>query len=110
MISFFVEISHILENLQEVHASDNGWPNFIRISPILRWSYSEIWAYIDHHNVDYCDLYKKGYTSLGSKVNTRPNPALEDGEGIFLHARALKSSSLERLGRNYVDKLKLHLN
>ena len=89
-----------LENLHEVHASDNGWPKFIRINPILNWSYSLIWEYIDEYEIDYCTLYREGYTSLGSRPKTRPNPKLMTENGNFLHARALKDATFERLGRS----------
>ena len=89
----------ILENLHEVNSSDNGWPKFLRINPILNWSYSLIWEYIDRYNVDYCSLYREGYTSLGSKTRTRPNPKLLADKGSFLHARYLKDVAFERLGR-----------
>lgn len=83
----------------EVHASDNGWPKFTRINPILNWSYSQIWNYIDYHEVDYCQLYRDGYTSLGSKSKTCQNPKLKCENGTFLHARQLQDGSFERLGR-----------
>lgn len=86
--------------MQEVHASDNGWPKFIRINPILNWDYSDIWKYLDDYNIPYCILYKKGYTSLGSVSKTLPNPKLKnDNENGYLHARFLLDSKFERLGR-----------
>lgn len=89
----------VLENLNEVHATDNGWPKFIRINPILNWSYSLIWEYIDKNYIEYCSLYREGYTSLGSLSRTKPNPKLLSEKGVFLHARALNDGSYERLGR-----------
>ncbi len=93
MINFFTE------NLEEVHASDNGWPKFIRINPILNWSYGNIWDYIDYYKINYCQLYNYGYTSLGSQSKTLPNPKLQSIDGRYLHARLLKSAIDERLGR-----------
>lgn len=90
----------VLENLHEVQATDNGWPKFIRINPILNWSYSLIWEYIDKYEIDYCKLYNQGYTSLGSRLKTLPNPKLVTENGTFLHARALKDATFERLGRS----------
>ena len=89
-----------LENMGEVQASDNGWPIFTRINPIINWSYSQIWKYIDYNNINYCKLYRYGYTSLGSRSKTQPNPALKDKDGLFLHARLLRNVAHERMGRS----------
>lgn len=51
------------------------------------------------YEVEYCSLYKVGYTSLGSIRNTCPNPELKLSDGSFAHARYLKDSEFERCGR-----------
>lgn len=82
----------------------NGWPDFMRVSPILHWTYDAIWDYIKMNNVPYCNLYDEGYTSLGGKNNTFPNEALKvinpDGTEVYLPAYELSDGSLERHGRN----------
>ncbi|RPD52900.1 adenine nucleotide alpha hydrolases-like protein [Lentinus tigrinus ALCF2SS1-7] len=56
--------------------TDPGWPRFVRVNPIINWSYADVWAYLKRFDVPYCNLYNEGYTSLGSTYNTFPNPAL----------------------------------
>ncbi|KAJ5918686.1 hypothetical protein N7454_009830 [Penicillium verhagenii] len=86
--------------------TDGGWPDFMRIHPVIDWNYAEIWAFIRHLNLQYCQLYDMGYTSLGGTSDTLPNPRLKiddeksDGEGTYLPAYKLMEDLEERLGRN----------
>lgn len=105
----------------------------MRIHPILNWTYTDIWDYLRLHEVPWCHLYDEGcvllglarafprwtcvltfclpdamarfarFTSLGSQLNTNPNPALAlpppAPEGSFAPAWKLQDESLERAGR-----------
>jgi FAD synthetase len=71
----------------------------MRVLPILFWEYSDVWDYIKKENIPYCPLYKEGYTSIGGRRNTIPNPALKLDDGTYRHAAELEDGSLERLGR-----------
>ncbi|KAG6852971.1 hypothetical protein C0991_007782 [Blastosporella zonata] len=62
--------------LSHRNMTDEGWPRFERINPIINWSYDQVWTFLRQLNVPYCSLYDEGYTSLGSTFNTFPNPAL----------------------------------
>ncbi|MCJ1462847.1 3'-phosphoadenosine 5'-phosphosulfate sulfotransferase [Pseudocyphellaria aurata] len=83
--------------------TDGGWPDFMRMHPVIGWRYGEVWAFLKHLNVPYCELYDQGYTSLGGTMDTHPNPALEvvgpAGELKFRPAYELEDDDLERAGR-----------
>ena len=84
-----------------VKMTDKGWPEFLRVCPLLHWTYSDVWRCILALNLPYCSLYDRGYASLGTKDNSRPNPKLKkaDGDG-FLPAWTLEDASDERLHRD----------
>ena len=83
-------------NLTPISKSSEGWPDFMRVFPILDWNYDDVWAFLRGQNLPYCELYDLGFTSLGEKHNSRPNPNLLmpslDGEGgeKYLPAYELK--------------------
>ncbi|TDG40122.1 hypothetical protein AWZ03_013458 [Drosophila navojoa] len=64
------------ENLKAMQKTDSDWPDMMRLNPLLEWSYHDIWHYIHIYKVPYCSLYARGYTSIGYKSNTFPNPHL----------------------------------
>jgi len=86
-------------NLDLRTPTDDGWPRYQRVHPILNWTYGEIWEYLKRFDIPYCDLYNEGYTSLGSTFDTFPNPALRDANGRYKPAYELKDGSKERYGR-----------
>jgi len=75
-----------------------GWPSMMRFHPILDWSYTQVWDFIDTYDVPYCSLYDSGYTSIGGSHNTQPNTHLRI-EGGYRPARELLDGSKERAGR-----------
>jgi 3'-phosphoadenosine 5'-phosphosulfate sulfotransferase (PAPS reductase)/FAD synthetase len=50
--------------------------SFMRVNPILRWEFGHVWHFLRTFDLPYCKLYDMGYTSLGKKSDTRPNPFL----------------------------------
>jgi FAD synthetase len=72
--------------LQSVARSDPGWPPFDRINPLLRWSYADVWLFLREFRLPYCTLYDQGYTSLGHRFNTVPNPKLAIGPNVAIAA------------------------
>lgn len=62
-----------------------GYPSFIRLNPIIFWTYDQVWTFIRDFQIPYCSLYDEGttsshlgFTSLGNKGNTTKNPTLFD--------------------------------
>jgi len=85
-------------NLEAFQKTDPGWPEFMRINPILEWKYDQVWTYLLSEKVQICELYWRGYTSLGEEHNTQPNPRLKLENG-YAPAWDLKDGNEERLGR-----------
>ncbi|KAK3395955.1 hypothetical protein B0T20DRAFT_472033 [Sordaria brevicollis] len=90
------------EFLKSFSPTDKGWPQFMRINPVLDWHYVEIWTFIRQLDIPFCSLYSQGFSSLGGTKDTRPNPALAlDAEGKkFRPAYELTRDDEERLGRD----------
>jgi FAD synthetase len=86
--------------------TDKGWPDFMRIHPVIDWHLSEIWCFLrakelgeaDGSHLAYCSMYDEGYTSLGGVNDTSKNPKLKDNGG-YRPAYELTKDSEERLGR-----------
>ena len=53
--------------------------NLQKVSPLLNWSLSDVWAYLNEFNVPYNALHDKGYTSIGCAPCTR---AIAPGEDV----------------------------
>lgn len=89
---------------EQFSPSSPGWPPFMRVNPILDWSYRDVWAFLLTCKVQYCTLYDKGYTSIGSIYDTVPNallsiPDLSSHKDNFKPAYLLSDGRLERAGR-----------
>lgn len=79
--------------------SSIGWPPFMRVNPVLEWTYSDVWTFLRGAHAPYCSLYDHGYTSIGGTDNTSPNSALQKEDGTFCPAHALADGRMERAGR-----------
>lgn len=87
------------ESLKYIQRTDHGWPDFIRIHPVLEWTYTQIWEFLIQTGVSYCSLYDAGYTSLGGVTTTVRNPELANDDGSYRPAHSMKDGSKERVGR-----------
>lgn len=80
--------------------TQSGWPPHDRIWPLLDWSYNEIWEFLFAFELPYCELYVHGFSSIGNRLNSIPNPYLwNEDQAKFQHAKALNNPKLERGGR-----------
>ncbi|VDL98648.1 unnamed protein product, partial [Schistocephalus solidus] len=83
--------------------TDPDWPPYMRIHPILDWTYTDVWRFIRELSLPYCCLYDCGYTSLGSIEDTHPNPDLRiispTGLTAYRPAYMLQNPLSERSGR-----------
>lgn len=87
---------------------DKGWPKFTRILPILDFSYKKIWDFFKEFSVPFNPLYNLGYTYLGDKSDSIPNPFLQNPDSTFKPA-FLSSENYEPFSRKSIFQ-KLDIN
>ncbi|TDH68607.1 hypothetical protein CCR75_000950 [Bremia lactucae] len=92
------------DDMEHFAPSSPGWPPFLRVNPILKWTYADVWSFLRDCSLSYCTLYDHGYTSLGTVFDTVQNPELwrkrnDTREGHYLPAYELKDGNSERCGR-----------
>ena len=57
-------------------------PDHVLIHPLLHWSEMDIWSYHMQENLPYCELYDRGYRSLGCMpCTTLPDEAGDERSG-----------------------------
>jgi phosphoadenosine phosphosulfate reductase len=59
------------DRVKETYFSPRQNPAHTRVHPILHLNELDIWQYIKNHNVPYCELYRRGYRSLGCEPCTK---------------------------------------
>lgn len=77
-----------------------GVKPFMRVNPVLDWTYGDVWQFLRQFELSYCSLYDEGYTSLGKRCDTELNPALKRPDGTYAPAYTLLNWSEERSGRS----------
>lgn len=68
-------------------------PEHTRVQPILHFSELDIWAYIEKHQLPYCELYDQGYRSLGCEPCTVKS-AKPRGDGPEREGRAQEKEQI----------------
>ena len=94
---------------QQFAPSSHFMPPFMRVNPVLDWTYGHVWHFLRLFHLPYCCLYDQGYTSLGTTKDTVPCPALavvgaHNSSNLgplpkFWPAYMLRDWDLERAGR-----------
>ena len=94
---------------EHLSPSSAAWPAFLRVNPILHWSYRTVWRFLKVCELDYCAMYDEGYTSIGRVSDTQRNPLLaraaegkeDNGDGGVAYAdfTHLQRDADERCGR-----------
>jgi len=94
--------------------SSHYMPPFMRVNPVLSWTYGHVWHFLRLYHLPYCTLYDQGYTSLGTTKDTFPCPALAVA-GVTINrsnnvpkywpAYMLRDWDQERAGRASKDKI-----
>jgi FAD synthetase len=94
---------------QQFAPSSHYMPPFMRVNPILDWTYGHVWHFLRLFQLPYCCLYDQGYTSLGTTKDTLPCPALAvvgvqnttkiESIPKYWPAYMLRDWDLERAGR-----------
>ena len=93
-------------DLQVISKTDLGWPQLDRVNVLLDWTYEQIWTFLTAFHLPYCTLYDEGYTSIGTTLDSIPNPALYDSvTQSYRPAFKLMSEEQERCGRTEKQKV-----
>ena len=96
------DIKETLQNENLIHESTDPYPKFIRFYPVFKFDYEDIWKLILLSKIEYLELYDKGYSSIGNKLNTKVNENLIfkineiEKSNLFLPAWCLMDSFSER--------------
>jgi phosphoadenosine phosphosulfate reductase len=80
-------------NRANLRVIDWDWKyQVLKVSPLANWERTEIWEYIQKHNVPYNELHEKGYPTVGCTHCTVPVPGTKPGD----YSRAGRWSTSEK--------------
>jgi phosphoadenosine phosphosulfate reductase len=78
-----------------------------KVAPLVTWSRDRVWAYIRKHELDYHELYERGYASIGCAPCTRAVGPYQDeraGRWWWEQANEVKECGLHWNGERLVRK------
>lgn len=85
-----------------------GWDHhfgLVKINPLVRWTWDDVWRYIDDHRVPHNPLHHQGYPSIGCYPCTAAVVAGEDPRAGRWQGYAKRECGLHTgLGGNAVDE------
>lgn len=58
------------------YAVNAGKPDIMRVTPIMKWEFADVWEFLFRFHIPFCSLYGDGYASMGSKKNSRRHERL----------------------------------
>jgi phosphoadenosine phosphosulfate reductase len=79
------------ERAKESFFSPRSDPKHIRVHPMLFWTRDDVQTYLKRNHLPHNPVYDKGYTSLGSTLDTTPN------KDPNMHERAGRGVARERI-------------
>ena len=79
------------ERAKESIFSPRSNPKHVRVHPILFWRREDVREYLKRNKLEHNPVYDKGYTSLGSTLDTTPN------KDPNMHERAGRGVARERI-------------
>lgn len=59
------------QHLQQLSFSDmhKGFPDFLRVLPVIDWSYQQIWTFLKDFRLPYCKMYDEGKLIVYSRIH-----------------------------------------
>ncbi len=79
------------ERAKELIFSPRSNPKHVRVHPILFWKREDVQEYLKRNGLGHNPVYDRGYTSLGSTLDTTPNKSPN------MHERAGRGVARERI-------------
>ena len=89
-------------DLDIIEVDDAG---IIKINPLANWSFKQVQAYVNEHNVPYNELLDRGYKSVGDWHSTQPIKEGEDERAGRWKGRAKTECGIHNKRSRYAQFL-----